>query len=110
MKTTKEPNEKPLAFRIDSELNEQLDFFSDKRKTTKSEMVRMAVEDFMEELESGYDDAAIEDYLCGRIEPEQFLKEMEFKKIPEDLQKRRGKNLDEIAKNALEKTLDRKEK
>lgn len=88
--------ESQLLIRIEKDLEKRLNRFAEKRESTKSEIVRLALESYIAQMEEAEDDQIIEDYIRLRITPEEFKKLMDFKKIPKDLENSRSEYLKKI--------------
>ena len=92
-----------IGLRIDKKLLESVDFFAEKNKDDRMAMIRMAIASYVEEMETALEDAAIEDYLSGRIDEEELKDTTGMKKVPEDLKNVRAQTLNEISKKRLKR-------
>ncbi|MEM4257011.1 MAG: ribbon-helix-helix domain-containing protein [Candidatus Diapherotrites archaeon] len=82
-----------LTIRIDKELLKELDFYSDKRKSTRAEFIRQAIINFISDLEDAEDDEYINHFVNGRIDEKEYLKHFGFNKVPNDILELRKQNL-----------------
>jgi metal-responsive CopG/Arc/MetJ family transcriptional regulator len=90
--------EKTFLIRIEADLLKRLDRYSEKREYSKAEIIRIALESYIANMEEAEDKELIEQYINLRLEPKEFMKVMDFKSIPKDLQKARKEKLEEMKK------------
>ena len=92
-----------IGLRIDKKLLERVDFFAEKNKDDRMAMIRIAIASYVEDMETALEDAAIEDYISGRIDEEELKDATGMKKVPEDLKSVRAQTLNEISKKRLKR-------
>ncbi|MDO8428193.1 MAG: ribbon-helix-helix domain-containing protein [Candidatus Diapherotrites archaeon] len=82
-----------LSIRIDKRLLDELDDFSNKKKSTRAEFIREALETFVDDVHSGEEDQCTEDFVNARIDEKAYLEYFKFTKVPEDILQLRKENL-----------------
>ena len=82
-----------MSIRMDRELLKELDYYSDKKKSTRAEFIRQAIESFVAGLEESEDEQYIEDFVNAHIDEKEYLKYFKFPKVPEDILQIRKENL-----------------
>jgi predicted transcriptional regulator len=90
-----------IGLRIDKKLLESIDFFAEKNKEDRMAMIRMAIASYVDEMETALEDAAIEDYISGRIDENELKDATGMKNIPEDLRKTRSDTLTAISRKRI---------
>ena len=79
--------EKLIGVRLDPETFEELDLFSNRSKSTKMEIIRLAIESYLDEMRDSFDDAAVEAFINLRTTEEEYLENFELKKVPKTSRK-----------------------
>jgi predicted DNA-binding protein len=87
-----------LGVRVDKDLMNRLDFFAKQQNVDKMDYVRQAISLFVAEMEKGYEEELIEEYVSARIGEKEFKELMRINSIDLDLKKIRKLNLEKISK------------
>jgi len=89
-------NKVVFTFRLEKSTLDELEYYSNLIKIDKTDMLREAIEDYLDELDREIEDDAIEDYVNLRIDEEKLKSITKMKVIPKDLQAARMKILEKL--------------
>ncbi|MDD4082746.1 MAG: hypothetical protein PHD05_05170 [Sphaerochaetaceae bacterium] len=91
-----------LGVRVDKALMDRLSFFAKESGVDKMDLVRQAIAVHVAEMEKGYEEEAIEDYVGGRLSEKEFKEILNLSKVSEDLKNKRAETLEKMQKKVLE--------
>ena len=92
-----------LGLRIDVDQLKAIEKLSEFEGIDKMSWIRRALAEYIDEIEDEMDNAAIEDYVHLRISEEELKKDMEWKKVPDDLKQARAESLKFITNKRKER-------
>jgi predicted DNA-binding protein len=99
----KESDTIQIGLRIEKDLLESLEFFAKNSKIDKMAMIRQAIASYVTEMEDSFEDAAIEDYICLRIDEQEFKEHTGLKEIPKDIKEARQETIKSITKERMKR-------
>jgi metal-responsive CopG/Arc/MetJ family transcriptional regulator len=87
-----------IGLRVDKELLEELDHYSGKRNSARTEFIRVAIEAFIDQCREKEEDEYLSGYIAGKISEKEYLEFFDFPKVPKDIAELRKKKLDSLNK------------
>lgn len=84
-----------FTMRIDKSTLDEFEKFCKVSGINKTDLIREAIQDKLDELDEGYDDEVINSYLNFRMNDEELMREFGWKTVPKDLQEARKKKLEQ---------------
>ena len=85
-----------LGMRLDNELMEQIQRLAEWEEIDKNSWIKRAISSAVQDSTDEMTDQVIEDYIKSRIDKTEFLKYMDDKNVPKDIQYARKMNLNKI--------------
>ena len=90
-----------LGIRVDKKLIDRLSFFAKESSVDKMDLIRQAIAVHVAEMEKGFEEEVIEEYVGLRINEGELKKALKLDKISDDIKKARQENLNKIKKSSI---------
>lgn len=90
-----------LGIRVDKELIDRLSFFAEQSGVDKMALIRQAIAVHVAEMEKGFEEEAIEDFIGLRTSEKDFKEILKIDKIAEDIKKARQESIEKIKKKVI---------